>query len=218
MRTSARWIGAALLCALLAGCGSAPTGGVSTASPTATQTLSSIATATTSPLTAAAFTCPAAVSGSIKVFSDSASSLTFSYPAAWTEKDCQRNVAENISPSGSSIAGQSIVVGNLFIVAVSPRRGLTIQQLVSEVQGSDETVTLSPLTVVQAVAAVSVTATASPSAAHPPRFAQTLAIIAGSQNFYEVMGLVAQMSMTDTIPPLSHAQLVQQVVTTFDVP
>ncbi len=45
-----------------------------------------------------------------------------------------------------------------------------------------------------------------------------MAIVAGSQNFYEVTELIAQMSMTDTLPSLSTAQLVQQVVTTFDVP
>lgn len=219
MRARVHSLGTLLLIALLAGCASAPTGAATTPLPTATlQPPAPTALATTAPLTTQTFTCPATTSGSLKVFLDSASGLKFSYPAAWTEKDCQRNVAENISPSGSSVAGQSILVGNLFIVAVAPRRDLTIQQFVSDVEGTDETVKLTPLTVAHAVAADRLFITVAPTAAQPPRFAQTLAIIAGSRSFYEVSSLNAQMSMTDTLPGLSATQLVQQVVTTFDVP
>ena len=214
------WRAAVLLltCVLLAACGGAPTGSDRSASPTATATVTPNATATFAPPVTQTFTCPATVNGAVKIFSDSGTGLQFDYPAAWTEKDCQRFVAENISPSGSTIAGQSIVIGNLFIVAVSPRRGLAIQQLVNQVEGSDETVTLTPLAIAHAVAAAQLSVTVSPAATHPPRFAQTLAIVEGSQNFYEVSGLVAQMSMTDTMPGISNAALIQQVVTTFDVP
>jgi hypothetical protein len=194
-RTRISWLALLALGALLAGCATGPTGVFTTlpSLPTATLATAPTATATTAPLTTIAFTCPATVNGAVKVFSDSVSGLTFDYPATWTEKDCHRYVAENIGPNGSTIAGQSILIGNLFIVAVAPHRGLTIQQFVSDVQGSDETVTLTPLTVTHAVEADTLKVTISSTAAQPPRFAQTLAIIAGTQSFYEVSGLVLQL-------------------------
>lgn len=217
MRICAHWLGVALLSVLLTGCASAPSGGASITSPTATAILAPTVTVTPG-VTQASFVCPTIVSGASKVFSDNATSISFSYPAAWTENDCQRYIAENISPYGSSPAQQSVLVGNLFIITVWPRNGLTIQQWVNQRTTPDESVTLTPLTMAHANAAVTVAVTVSPQATTPPPLSQTLAIVAGSQNFYEVTNLVAQMSMTDTIPPLTHAQLVQQIVTTIEVP
>lgn len=218
MRMRIHWLAAVLLTsALLAGCAPTTTAMTATPAPSATETLAHAATATQG-VRQGSFTCPTTVNGAQKTFSDSATGLQFSYPADWTENDCQRYIAETISPSGSAPAQQSILVGNLFIVTVWPRNGQTIQQWVNGQTTSDETVTLTPLTVPHAGAAVTVAVTVSPQASTPPPLSQTMAIVAGSQNFYEVNTIVAQMSATDTIPSLSHTQLVQQVVTTFDVP
>lgn len=205
----------------LAGCGgsssvAAPQTPTATATATLAPTATATATATEVPSVTISFTCPATVSGSQKVFYDSQLGLRFSYPAAWTENNCQRVVqADGV---------QSLLIGNLFRVITAPRNGLTIQQWVSQQTDTpNETVTLTPLTAPHAVAAVTVQAapTPNPTSSKPfdsEPFAQTDAIVAGTQQFYEVVGLIAVANETDTTPPLSHVQLMQQVVTTFEVP
>lgn len=47
---------------------------------------------------------------------------------------------------------------------------------------------------------------------------QTRAIVAGSQYFYWANSLIALYSMIETAPRMSNDQLIQHVVTTFDVP
>ena len=211
MRILLRLVGLALLAVLFAGC-SATSANISTPAthtPAATATTAP-ATPTSTPLpTNTTFTCPATINGSSKVFTDSATSLSFSYPAAWTEADCQRIVGAN--------GEQTLIIGNVFLVSVTPRNGLTIQQWVNQQTDTNETVTLAPLSVSHAQAAVSVTVGLGPNAGPNEPFLQALAIVAGSQSFYQVNGLIAQMSVTDTMPGESNTNLVQQVVTTFDV-
>lgn len=214
MRKLWLWLGLMCVGLLFAGCGGTaaqtPPAPAATLSPTEAATAAPTATATLVIPTQTTLTCPTTVNGSEKVFDDSVSGLSFSYPASWTEADCQRIT--------SSDGSQSLIIGNLFIVSIWPRNGLSIQQWVNQEAGSGEAVALATLSVKHAVEAESVTVTTTGQSTQPPRFGQTLAIVAGNQNFYEVSGLVAQMSMTDTLPGLSGDQLVQQVVTTFDVP
>lgn len=205
-----------LVSALLASCAGAPAAGArltSTATPPPTPTAAvALPTATATPATTAVtFTCPVTASHSTNVFYDSQTGLQFNFPSTWTEKACQRVIAYN---SDGSVAGQSLAIGNLFHIAVSPRQGMTIQQFVTSVEGTDETVTLTPITVSHAVEADSLAVTAAPGAALPIRFLQTIAIIAGTQNFYEVISLIAQTDFTDTMPD----QPIANVIATFDVP
>lgn len=179
--------------------------------PTASPTLAPTATATSTAatITQVPFTCPEVVTGARKVFDDAATGLHFSYPAAWTEHECVRY--------SSTDGTGSVLVGNLFFVGISPRNGLTIQQWVARnVDPQIEQDTLTPLSVAHAADAVSVRVSSVPGASRPP--SQIAAIVLGDKQIYVVSPLIAQMSMTDTIPPLSHDQLVQQVVATFDVP
>lgn len=148
--------------------------------------------------------------GAVKVFSDPATGVTLSYPAAWTESDCTRYTAAD--------GTQTLLIGNVFFVTVTSRQGQTIQQWVNAQAQPNETITLTPLSVRHAVEAASVTVQLAQGAVPNAPFVQTMAIVAGTSRFYEVTDLIAQMSMTDTMPGISTAQLVQQVVSTFDVP
>ena len=174
--------------------------------PTATATPHAVQTT---------FTCPTTVNGSVRTFTDASLGLSFTFPASWTENDCERTVA----PDGT----QSIWIGNLFNVETYPRNGMTIQQwIVSRVDTPNETVTLNPLTVPGAVDGAAVQASPTPAAANQPflgePFASTIAVVAGTQQFYEVYRFIAEMSVTDTAPPVTGAELAQQEVTTFIVP
>jgi hypothetical protein len=188
---------------------------LATVTPTSSPTVAATASPTQSAPTTTTFTCATTVSGSLKTFTDSQTHFSFSYPAAWTENQCQRIVAAD--------GTERIFIGNLFSVGVMPRSGQTIQQWVSAQTDQYEVVTLGTLSVPQAQAAVSVST--QPAATPNPNkpfdaepFAQTMAIIAGSQHFYVINYFIAQMSMSDTLPGLSPQQLNQQVVTTFVVP
>lgn len=204
----------AICLAVLAGCGISQS---STGAATATTTTAPTATATTIPATptpsfvSTTFTCPATLNGAQKTFSDSSAQFAFSYPASWVENKCQRFMGSD--------GRQTIFIGNLFSVSVVPRNGQSIQQWVDSQTNQYELVTLTTLTVQQAQAAVSIavkpSAISDPSRAFDAEpFAQTFAIIEGSHNFYMVNALVAQMSMTDTMPSLTS----QPIVTTFVVP
>ncbi len=216
MRRRLIWSGPLLLLTLsLAGCGGAGSAAATRSTPalaaTATLLPTAAATATVTPRSLGTFTCPTTVSpdGTTKIFSDPQFGLSFSYPAAWTEDRCQQ-VFANV-----------ILIGNLFFVYVMPRQGRTIAQWVNATKTPEETVTLTPLADPHAVEAVQVTVTfpngpgPTPQAFQP--FVQTLAIVAGTRTFYSVIKLIAQMSLTDTIPHFSGVQLAQQVVSTFDV-
>lgn len=194
--------------------------GVQTPTATLVPTASATAAATPSPtapaLAQTRFTCPETADGSRKIFFDAATGLRFSYPATWTEHDCVRMGPEN--------GAQTLLIGSLFFVVVVPRNGLTIQQWIDhQADPQNEQVSLAPLTVAHAVAAVTVHVGPTPNADPSKPFAaeplvQTKAIVAGSQYFYCVNSLIALYSLTDTAPSMSNDQLVQQVVTTFDVP
>lgn len=188
--------------------------------PTATLVPAATATATPFPTDSVVaqtpFACPETTVGSRKIFFDAETGLRFSFPAAWTEHDCVRMAGQG--------GGQTLLIGSLFFVGVEPRNGLTIQQWVNQqADPQNEQITLTPLTVAHAVDAVTVHVAATPNADPNKPIAmeplvQTKAIVAGSQYFYWVNPLIALYSMTDTAPPMSHDQLTQQVVTTFDVP
>lgn len=227
MRGLHRLIGLILIALLFTGCSatSAMTSPTATssaiaASATTTATTSAMTTGASATATAVAiqtpppsttFTCPVTTNGSSNVFRDSATGLSFSYPASWTEASCQR-IGKPTDPQ------QTLFIGNVFSVYVTPRNGLTIEQWVNQQADQNETVTLTPLTVAHAVAAAAVTIKLGPNAGPEEPFIQTIAIVAGSQNFYQVNGLIAQMSVADTMPGESNANLTQQVVTTFNVP
>ncbi len=204
---------AALAMTALAGCGSG-TIAISTPPPTATI-VSLPATATTSPTAALTvvsdtkMACPVTVSGSQKLFADTDTGLKFSFPASLTEEHCDCRVFSD----GSA----TLDVGNLFHMWVTPRAaGQTIQQWVSAQTDQYETVTLTPLSVAHAASAVSVQA--EPAATPGPRpfdaepFAQARAIVAGTQRFYTVFGLVAMVNTTDSTAPTA------SIIATFDVP
>jgi hypothetical protein len=195
-----------LLVLVLAGCGIPFARGSNAGQPTATAP-SGESTPTVVVTSQQTFTCPAMASGQQKVFADNETGLRFSYPAAWTESDCQRL---HIS-DGSEI----LLIGNLFHVRVVARNGLTVQQWVNQQATKDETVSLSPLTVKHADSAYTVSTTVGPNGQSDESFAETFAIVAGSANFYEVISLLAQESDEDTLP---NVPLVPVVVQTFDVP
>jgi hypothetical protein len=211
-------VAASALVALLAGCG-ASSSVIGQATATTQVPTAALATATPSPTATTAvvsqtsFACPAAVNGSLTVFSDAETGVTFSYQAAWTEHDCVRTVLADGS--------ESLLIGNLFRVGVAPRKGLTIQQWVDQRTDKNEIVTLTPLTVKHADAAVTVTDAPAPNytSSRPfdaEPFASTSAIIAGSQQFYQVSTLIAEVNVTDSTAS-SHDAFVQ-VIASFDVP
>lgn len=221
-------IGMVIAClVLLAGCAANattspqaranPTATLASTTPTTTPTTTP-ATPTPIPATPTAvittFACPAAITGAQKTFSDTSMRFSFTYPAAWTENDCQRII--------TSDGRQTIVIGNLFSVNIAPRNAQTIQQWVDAQANQYEIVTLGQLADSHAQEAATVSA--APSATSDPNkpfdaepFASAMAVVAGSQYFYTVNDFVAQMSMTDTMPNLSRQQFAQQIISTFVV-
>ncbi len=207
------WSVLAALLMVLAACGSGSAGrATDTPSPTETPTSAPTATATSvlvsaTPRPNGSYVCPTTTSGATTTYNDSQFALRFSYPATWTEHDCQQ------------LSDTTILIGNLFFVNKYPRNGQTIAQWVDATKASGETVTLAPLTVPGAVEGAQVSDTLSGNTSpRDARFLQSMAIVAGSHDFYVVRDILAQMSMTDTNPLLSKAQLAEQVVTTFAVP
>lgn len=204
-----------ILCVLSAAgmvaCGGVPAASVSptnTVAPTATSTPPATATSPTG-ATQTDFTCPTTKSGSTTTFRDAQSGLSFSYTSAWTEQQCTR------IDGGNGV--ETLLIGNLFSVSVFPRGGQTAQEYVNATKDANESVTLTPFTAAHAVAAYAVADTigANPQAEEP--FAQTLAIVEGSQSFYQVNEFIAQMSISDTMPGVYGSKMVRQVVSTFAV-
>lgn len=195
-------------------------GSAASVSPTNTvaPTVTLAPTVTVAPPTATAttvvtetdFTCATTTSGATKTFHDSQSGLSFSYPASWTEQQCQR--------LSSSDGTSSLFIGNIFSVSIIPRHGQTVQQYVNATKDTNETVTFTPFTAAHAVAAYALTDTIGANPQPEETFVQTIAIVEGSQNFYLVHEFIAQMSTSDTMPGVYGSKLVQQVVTTFNVP
>lgn len=198
-----------LLSLLLVGCS---VSGGAAAAPATTASVPLAATRTSAPPTATAtvtqlpvgeFVCPTTTSGATKTFTVAQFGLSFSYPAAWTEHDCSR------------INASTILIGNLFFVSTIPREGRSIAQWVAATKSPDEDVALSPLDDPYAVEAAQVAVTfpngpgATPAGEQP--LVQVLAVVAGTWNFYVVYDILAQMSMTDTIPP--QGELVQVIAT-----
>lgn len=209
------WIGAIATCLiLLGGCGATQTLTNSANGATLTTTIAPTTPLTNPTSVTTTFTCPATLNGAQKTFTDTSMQFSFSYPAAWTESNCQRFAGND--------GQQTLFIGNLFSISVMPRNGQTIQQWVNTQANQYEIVTLGALTVPQAQEAATVSV--APSAISDPAkafdaepFAQSFAIVAGTHSFYVVNGFVAQLSMTDTMPNLTRQQLAQQIVTTFAV-
>ena len=200
---------ATLVVILLAACGSTPTAQTpstptATFAPTASPTATATATATFV-VPNGDIACPETTSGTTTTFADTQTGLSFTFPASWTEHYCQ----------GSS--GQGMLVGNLFSVALQPRNGQTIQQMVDATKVSGEMVTLTSLADPHVAAADTVSVSfANGQGSDRDPFVQTFAIVQGSQQFYLVYRLLAQMNMTDTV--VGSPDQLRQVVTTFVVP
>jgi hypothetical protein len=144
--------------AVLAGCGGVQTGTTSR-QPTLTPLVAATSTVASSPTDAATpvsstFTCPATLNGTQKVFADSQLQLSYSYPAAWTENNCQRFVAAD--------GREKLFIGNLFSVTMTPRSGQTIEQWVGAQTDQYEVITLGPLTVPHAQSAATISAQPAP--------------------------------------------------------
>ena len=217
------WLYLALALLMLAGCSAAPTSAASptaTIAPTPTPTTPPAPTIASTPAatptigltTRTDFTCGATTNGATTTFFDAPTGLRFSYPSTWNEPHCQRSTFSD----GSS----ELAIGHIFRVHIIPRNGLTIQQMVNQQADQNETVTLTPLAVAHAQDAAAITVTV-PSGVQYDRepFSFTFAIVAGLHNFYSIIHNIALTdNYTDTTPPLSVAQITQQVITTFDVP
>jgi hypothetical protein len=215
MRLRAAWMCtmAALAALSMAGCGaSSTTNGLRAATSTAVPTVAPTATASaTATPVMQTFTCPAATNGQYKVFADQQTGLTFRYPAAWTETQCTRLVEAN--------GTIDLRIANLFSVSVVPRQGLSIQWWVNQQSDQNETVTLGALQVMHAVEAATVVVTVPQGVEYDREpFNSTIAIVAGSSSFYQVVHFIETVDTTDTVPPLSIQQQTQQIVSTFDVP
>lgn len=198
---------------VLLGCGSTSVVASVTTSlnPTPSPTVSTTATvAPAATIVSQSYACPVTVTGTTKTFADAASGFSFNYPAAWTEQDCVRF-------GGADSAEFSILIGNLFFVHIVPRNGMTAQQFVATQNSATQTFTLTPTTVAQAQEADTVTGTFAPNMPAPPTgvLAQAKYLIVGSNNFYVISPLIAQMSMTDTLPNTSDA--IPNVVASFAV-
>jgi hypothetical protein len=209
------WIGAIATClVLLGGCGATQPVANSANGATPTTTIAQTTPPANPTSATTTFTCPVTLNGAQKTFTDTSMQFSFSYPAAWTESNCQRFAGND--------GQQTLFIGNLFSVSVMPRGGRAIQQWVNAQSNQYEIVTLGALTVPQAQEAATISV--APSATSDPNkafdaepFAQSFAIVAGTRSFYVVNGFVAQFSITDTMPNLTRQQLAQQIVTTFAV-
>jgi hypothetical protein len=220
-RYGARTFVALALCviAALAGCG-APTKTTSNklgssdasaattpATPTATLAIPTVTPSATpypTPISQVAFTCPATVNGAEKTFSDSQTGFSFSYPASWTETQCQRAVFGD--------GTVNLNIGQVFNVAVIPRTGMDAQAWVQTqvTVGTGETATTTPVTVKQAVEAYQITDNPGPGTPDNRPLLQARFIIMGSRDLYVIYPLIAQTG-SDTMmsgPPLSIVQTI----------
>jgi hypothetical protein len=217
-RYGARAFVALALCVIgaLAGCGASTKAASNTlrasdaSTATATATLS-IPTATPAatpyptPISQVSFTCPAVSDGTNKTFTDSATGFSFSYPASWTETQCQRTV------QGDGTVDLNI--GQVFNVAVIPRTGIDAQAWVQTqvTVGTGETATTTPITVKQAMEAYQITDNLGPTTPDNRPLLQASFIMMGSRNLYVIYTLIAQTESQDTlinVPPLAIVQTV----------
>jgi hypothetical protein len=200
----------------LTGCASSGGGRASaTRQPTATTAI--LPTETPVPATATAtstgptvisqvsFTCPATVTGANKTFTDSQTGFSFSYPASWTETQCQRTV--------TSDGDITLNIGQVFNVRVIPRTGMDAKAWVQDqvTLGTGETVTTTPITVQQAMEAYQITDNPGPSTPDNRPLLQAGFIIMGSRNLYVIYTLIAQTEMQDTLINVPPLQIVQTI-------
>lgn len=201
--------------ASLAGCGSASGARQSaTRQPLATATVPP-PTQTPVPATATpsgptlisqtSYTCPAVVTGSTKTFTDNETGFSFSYPAAWTETQCQRFL--------TSDGNTTLSIGQVFHVMVIPRTGQdALNWVQSQVTvGTGETVTTTPINVKQAMEAYQITDNPGPNTPPNRPLAQAGFIIMGSRNLYVIYTLIAQTETQDTLINVPALQIVQSI-------
>jgi hypothetical protein len=214
------WIALASLVALaLAGCGAGPVA-AGTSTPTATTWVLPTTAPSPTPwptssvkiVSDTVVPCPVTVAGDQKVFADAETGLKFSFPASLTEQNCERMVGSDGS--------EGLIIGSLFHVGVQPHpAGQTIQAWVNAQTDQYETVTLTPLTVAHAASAVSIqtapTATPGPRPFDAEPFSGARAIVAGTQRFYTVTGLIAERFVTDASASNS---TMNAIIATFEVP
>ncbi|MGH2485587.1 MAG: hypothetical protein ACRDHE_06215, partial [Ktedonobacterales bacterium] len=157
------------------------------------------------PISQVAFTCPAVSDGTSKTFMDSATGFSFSYPASWTETQCQRTV--------NSDGTVDLNIGQVFNVAVIPRTGMdALAWVQSQVTvGTGETATTTPITVNQAMEAYQITDIPAASSPENRPLLQASFIIMGSRDLYVIYTLIAQTETQDTlmnVPPLTIVQTI----------
>lgn len=147
------------------------------------------------------FTCPATVNGSSKTFSDGQTGFSFSYPASWTETQCQRTV--------TSDGATTLSIGQVFNVRVIPRTGEDALYWVQSQKEADETVTTTPITVQQAMEAYQIQDNPGPNTPENHPLGQAGFIIMGSRNLYVIYTLIAQTETQDTLINVPPLQIVQ---------
>ncbi|HKV85253.1 MAG TPA: hypothetical protein VJN88_11905 [Ktedonobacterales bacterium] len=218
----ARALIALALCVIagLAGCGastkaisnnpraSAATSSARLATPTQTLAVATdtpVPTAYPTPISQVVFACPAVSDGTNKTFTDSATGFSFSYPASWTETQCQRTV------QGDGTVDLNI--GQVFNVAVIPRTGMDAAAWVQTqvTVGTGETATTTPITVKQAMEAYQITDNIGPTTPDNRPLLQAGFIIMGSRSLYVIYTLIAQTNMQDTLINVPPLQIVQTV-------
>lgn len=149
------------------------------------------------------FTCPATVNGSNKTFSDSQTGFSFSYPASWTETQCQRTVMSN--------GETTLNIGQVFNVRVIPRTGEDAQYWVQSQVTAGETATCTPITVQQAMEAYQIQDNPGPNTPENHPLGQAGFIIQGSRDLYVIYTLIAQTEMQDTLINVPPLQIVQTI-------
>lgn len=213
----ARTLIALALCVIagLAGCGAsvgaktseARQPSVTLSPPTQTLAVATdtpVPTAYPTPISQVTFTCPAVSDGTSKTFTDSATGFSFSYPASWTETQCQRTV------EGDGTVDLNI--GQVFNVAVIPRTGMDAAAWVQDqvTVGTGETATTTPITVKHAMEAYQITDNIGPTTPDNRPLLQARYIIMGSRSLYVIYLAFAQTG-TDTMlsgPPLAIVQTI----------
>lgn len=208
-KTRSMFILAVLALLALSGCGAKasatrqPTPTATAVPPTQTPVAATATPSGPSVVSHVSFTCPATVTGSTKTFSDSETGFSFSYPASWTETQCQRTVLSN---------GEiGLNIGQVFNLLVIPRTGMDAAYWVQSQKVADETVTTTPITVAQAMEAYQIQDNPGPNTPNNRPLAQAGFIIMGSRNLYVIYTLIAQTEMQDTLIGVPPLQIVQTV-------
>ena len=185
----------AALALLLAGCDVA-LGGEDASQPTATPYPTNVPTPTWTPqstsaavVSSIAIPCVTSADAKTKTFADSETGFTFTFPATWTETQCERTVRAD---------GVVLLrVGNLMKLYIVPRRGQMVEQWIAAQKDASETITLSPLTAKKAEAAYDLKETSTRDDPNLP-FKQINVIVVGSSYFFCFVTMIDMNNETDT--------------------